>query len=573
MTNSADATYDLIIVGSGAGALIAAVRASSLGASVLVLEKTDLFGGTSATSGAGVWVPNNRYAPAIGVEDSDDEAFRYMRSIIPADQVSDDTIHNYIAVSKEMITYLESIGIKYRAVPGYADYYPSIDGWKNGGRTLDCTPFDGRKLGKDLYKLRGLPRANAIFGRINMSVLESVQIFAQTSGWQKLLRKVILGYVLDLPHRFFSWRDRRLTMGNALVGGLYASAKENGVDIRLSTPVKELIFEGSKVTGVVAGAADASLTKFHARRGVILACGGFEHNSALRAQYLPGPTSSEWSVGNAGNTGDLIPPVRKIGAKLALMNEAWWVPTIRSGDTQVGLFFEKSKPNLMIVNRHGKRFMNESITYNSYGEWMYRQGDANEPVGVPAFVIFDKNYRLNYPFGGMIQARYMPDWMSRSAFRNNGALKKANSLSELAEKLGIDSAGLAETAVEMRAYSQSGIDPQFHRGSDQHDRMYGDQSVTPNPCLGPLSRPPYYGARVYPGDIGTKGGFVIDSSARVLDQQDAPILGLYAAGNCTASIMGDKYPGAGCTLGPAMTMAFIAASHAMDVAPTAPHID
>lgn len=565
MSAGAEENVDVIVVGSGAGALLTAVRASSLGAKVLVLEKTSKFGGTSAMSGGGIWVPNNPYAAAIGVQDSEAEAFDYMRTVIPKDQVNDATIHCYIANSQKMIRYLESVGVKYRAVPGYADYYPSVKGWKGGGRTLDCTPFDGTELGEELYNLRELPPSNVIFGLANMSVLDSVRIFAQVPGWMNIVAGIVVRYMLDIPARLKSSRDRRLTMGNALVGGLYAQAKRNGVRILLNTPVVDLIHENGRVQGVICGAANGGQRRYKAARGVVLASGGFEKNPTLREKYLPNPTSTDWTVGSEGNTGDLIAPVVGVGAKLGLMHEAWWAPTVKGATGPIALFFEKSKPNMMIVDRHGRRFMNESITYNSYGQEMYRREKEGEAAGVPAFVIFDANYRAKYPFAGLIQGQFMPDWLTPATFKPGGTLKKANSLPELAAVLGIDPAGLRATAAEMAEMAKTGIDSKFGRGSDMHDKMYGDQEVGPNPCLGPLSKPPFYGAPLLAGDIGTKGGFVIDNSARVLDQNDAPIAGLYAAGNCTASIMGDKYPGAGCTLGPALTMGYIAAGHIMGV--------
>jgi 3-oxosteroid 1-dehydrogenase len=244
------------------------------------------------------------------------------------------------------------------------------------------------------------------------------------------------------------------------------------------------------------------------------------------------------------------------------MNEAWWAPSVRWGDRTVILFFEKSKPGLMIVDRTGRRFMNESITYNSYGKCMYGE-DYDLRDRVPAYVIFDSRYRSRYMFGGLLQSSMSPDWMNPGAFGPKGMLTKASTLGELAVKLGIDADGLQASAVEMARFAQSGIDERFGRGADAHDRMYGDERVTPNPCLGPIDAPPFYGAPLYPGDIGTKGGLAINNDGQVLDEAGKPIAGLYAAGNSSASIMGDKYPGAGCTLGPALTIAYRAAGRIM----------
>lgn len=559
---SKDADYDVIVVGSGAAALLAAARSADFGGRVLVLEKESKFGGNSATSGGGVWVPNNPDIASVGVADSEDDAFAYLRTVIPADQIGDDIIWTYIRTAPRMIDYLGSIGVPYRPVAKYPDYYPDVPGWKPGGRTMDCAPVDGGLLGDHLPRLRQMPPASKAFGHINLSITEASKVQAVAAGWQRIAASAVFRYMFDIGARLRGTRDRRLCMGEALVARLFLAIRKRDIELRLGCPVSGLVYEGGRVCGVMVPGTGGEQRVLRARRGVIVAAGGFEKSETMRLEHLAAPTSPDWSAGSAGNTGDLIDAGRRIGAATGLMNEAWWAPSVRWGDRTVILFFEKSKPGLMIVDRNGERFMNESITYNSYGKCIY--GDNYDKTGrVPAYVIFDARYRARYMFGGLLQSSMSPDWMNPGAFGENGMLTRAATLEELASKLGIDASGLRASADEMARFARSGVDEKFGRGSDEHDRQYGDARVAPNPCLGPIDKAPFYGARIYPGDIGTKGGLLINRDGQVLDETGVPIEGLYAAGNSSASIMGDKYPGAGCTLGPALTMAYRASARAM----------
>ena len=554
--------YDVVVVGSGAAALLAAVRVADAGADVLVIEKENRFGGNSAMSGGGIWVPNNSGMASIHIADSPEDAFAYLRAVIPDDQISDATIQAYLQTAPLMIEYLRQVGVPYTPVEKYPDYYPDVTGWKAGGRTMDCAPLDGNELGEYFSHLREMPPQSKAFSHVNLSITEAAQIQAVAKGWQKIAMRALVRYFMDIPARLRSKRDRRLCMGEALVGRLFVALRNRGVVLLMNTPVTALLHEDGRVGGVVATCNDGSVRKFRARKGVIVAAGGFERSAAMRREYLADPSSPDWSAGSAGNTGDLIRAGKQVGASIGRMREAWWAPTVRWKDRTIVLFFEKSKPGLVIVDQTGQRFMNESITYNSYGKCMYGE-DYSIKSRVPAFVIFDSTYRKKYMFGGLLQSSMSPDWMNAAAFGEDGLLTKASTLEELAVKLGIDAKGLQGTAEEMARFAKTGIDERFGRGGDEHDRMYGDEKVSPNPCLGPIDKGPFYGARVYPGDIGTKGGLVINDDAQVVDEAGVPIEGFYAAGNSTASIMGDVYPGAGCTLGPALTMGFRAANHIM----------
>lgn len=555
--------YDVVVVGSGAGAFMAALSAANQGAAVLMLEKGSQWGGTSAKSGGGIWVPNSRNIAQAGVSDSAEEAFKYMRAVIPENEVSAASINNYITYAPKMIDFLEQqTGLTCTPVQGYADYYPDIEGWKAGGRTMDPSPVDGRKMDYEmLSRLVESPRASKAFSRFSMSILEGVQILAKTPGWQKIFMGIIAGYFKDIPGRLKGPRDRRLTQGNALVAGLYFAAMDKGVELVLESPVTDLIYETNRVTGVVV----KGNTQITANKAVIIAAGGFEHNKAMRETYLPQPATFGHSSGVTSNTGDLILAAEKIGAKLGLMNEAWWAPTAITPFGPTVLFSEKSKPGLIIVDKKGQRFMNESITYNSYGDCFYAAHQKGHDV-FPAYCILDAHYRKKYMFGGVVQGEAMPDFMNKQMIGEGKMLIKADSLQALAQKMGIDYEGLQATMVKVKHYAASGVDEEFQRGSDAHDTLYGDPEVKPNPCWGPMDQGPYYATQLLLGDLGTKGGLVINLDGQVLRQNDEPIQGLYAAGNSSASIMGSKYPGAGCTLGPAMTIAFKAGHHALGVA-------
>jgi 3-oxosteroid 1-dehydrogenase len=553
-------SYDVIVIGSGATGFLAALKAAQDGASVLMLEKGEQFGGTSAKSGGGIWIPNNPNIASAGVEDSPEKAFQYMRSIIPTEQVDDDTIRNYISNAPRMLSFLENhTDITFTPVEGYADYYPAIEGWLPGGRTMDPSPIDGRQLGDMLYKLIEAPPASRAMGIFSMSILEGMQILAAVPGWQKIMAGIIFRYLTDIPGRLKGKRDRRLAQGNGLIGAMYLATQKLGVDFHLNSPVDDLIQEDGAIKGVVAR-LEGKTTRITANQGVIIAAGGFDHNEEMRQQYLPQPSKARWSAGATTNTGDLITIAQRYGAALGMMHECWWAPVVKTPDGVTVLFSEKSKPGMIIVDKDGKRFMNEAITYNSYGECFHGAKERGHDC-FPAYVVFNAEYRAKYMFGGMPQSTMSPDFMNPGMVGKNGVLTKGKTLDELAAKLGIDATGLQQTADRVSEFARTGIDEDFGRGSDDHDRMYGDESVTPNPCLGEMNKGPFYGAEIFPGDIGTKGGLAINHHGQVLSETGAPIPGLYAAGNSSASVMGNKYPGAGCTLGPAMTIAFLAAEH------------
>jgi len=325
--------------------------------------------------------------------------------------------------------------------------------------------------------------------------------------------------------------------------------------------VTELIIEEDVVVGVTAE-FDGETRRIKARKGVLLAAGGFERNLEMRQQYQRPPVSTEWTAAHPYNTGDAIRMGQQLGAALDLMDEAWWTPTtvVTEGASAWMLIIEKNLPGAIIVDHAGKRYTNEAAPYVDVVNAIHRR-HSKRVSAVPSYLVFDSRYRHKYPAGPMLPGMYQPDWVLPRRIRKH-FLHKEDTLLELAASLGIDADRLETTMIFYNEYVDGGEDRDFQRGTSLYDRYYGDAAVKPNPSLGAINKPPYYGFKVFPGDLGTKGGLLTDRFGRVQRVDGSLIPGLYATGNCTASIMGRSYPGAGATLGPAMTFGYLAALHA-----------
>jgi 3-oxosteroid 1-dehydrogenase len=551
-------TVDLLIVGSGAGAMTAAICAHDRGGRPLLIEKTERYGGSSAMSGGSLWIPNNHYMAAAGVSDTPAEALTYLRGVTRG-AVPEEKLRVYVETAPVMLEYLtDKSRLRMQAMLTYADYYPEVPGGKPGGRSIEAEHFDARLLGEEFGRMREPALQELVMGRMSMTATEAHHLLARHPGWMKLTARIMARYWLDLGGRLRSKRDRCLSLGNALIGMLRRSLTDRDVPLWLETAARELVTTNGRVTGVVAERAGRTI-RIGATKGVLLAAGGFESNDAMRKRYLPNPTDAEWTSGSPGNTGDAIRMGMALGAAVDLMDEAWWGPiTVVPGEARARmLVVEKGLPGCILVGKCGQRFVNEASPYIDIVHAMYAK-DSPEAPTVPAYMIFDGTYRRKYPFGPFFQASQQPDWALPKALKR-GYLKKAETLGGLAAALGVDAAGLEASVAKMNAYAREGCDPEFRRGESLFDRYYGDENVKPNPCLAPLETPPYYGVVVYPGDLGTKGGLRTDAGARVLTEDGVPIPGLYAIGNCAASVMGRTYPGAGSTMGPAMTFGFIVA--------------
>lgn len=559
-----DHSVDILVVGSGAGAMTAALRAAHTGADVLMVEKSAVYGGTSATSGGGLWIPCNHLMPGCGIDDSADDALRYLGALTEGD-VPPANVAAFVHNGPRMLSWLcANSHVDYMAMAEYADYYQQLPGSRPGGRSIDPLPFDARELGDDFLQMRAPHPQTRVLGLMGYTNMEGAVLLSKAPGWFPLLLKLSFNYFLDLPWRLRSRRSRRLVMGNALIGRLRKSLLERRVPLWLNCPAKELLVENDAVVGVLAERAGKPLA-IRARRGVILGSGGFEHNQELRERFLPSPTRAAWSAASPDNTGDMLIAANAIGARTALLDEAWWGPTmlVAGEDRARMLFTERSMPGAILVNRAGRRFVNESVAYTTAVQAMY------EPGNLPTYLIFDARYKRDYPFGPLLPGGMHLNWLQKSHIRRR-LLKRAGSIEQLAAQLGIDGAALAQTVRTFNGYAETGRDLDFQRGENSYDLLYGDLRIQPNPCLAPLREAPFYAIEVFPGDIGTKGGLLTNANAQVLGRDGAPLQGLYAIGNCAASAMGRYYPGAGATLGPAMTFGYLAAEHACGLAVATP---
>lgn len=555
-----DHEYDVIVVGSGAGAMTTAIRAHDLGMKTLVVEKSDLYGGTSAISGGGIWIPNNHQIAGMGQQDTDEAGVEYIKNVIQ-NPVEDGRIEAYVASAKDMVSYLEDkTQVRFEAQAEYTDYYPELDKGMPGYRSMDPLPFNANALGDDFDHQRPPGKGTLMMGRMTMTVKEARVMLTRRPGWLRTNLKVMLRYYTDIRARIKGPRDRRLTLGAALVGSLRASMLDRNIPLWLSSPMEKLVSDEGRVTGVTIR-KDGQLLNIKANKGVVLGAGGFEQSQEMREKYHPQPSNAEWSATPAGNnTGDAIKAGIKLGAQTALMDHSWWAPTCSPrGEPQArALFVERALPGCIMVNSAGKRFVNEAAPYSDIGYAMY-ETHKDGVTGVPCWFVFDAGFRKKYPVGALLPGYAQPD--ATLPKRLKDFLVKADSIEALADKIGVDKQGLTKTVIEFNRHAKEGKDPEFHKGESLFDRFYGDPSVEPNPCVAPVSDGPFYALQINAGDIGTKGGLYTDVNARVLHESGEAIEGLYAIGNSSSSVMAHTYPGAGSTIGPAMTFGYLAANH------------
>ena len=551
-----DREVDVLVVGTGNGALTAALCNWEMGTQdVLIIEKTDKVGGTSATSGGGIWIPVNHYAKACGAEDSPEDAKRYLMGTLFGEDVPEELIDNYIEQSPRMLRFLaDRTDVVYESLEHYPDYYTNFEGARAGHRSLEPKPIAMSELGDDWKNLRWTHHMMRMFERIHFTQVEAHTIMTQAPGWKTLLVKMILGYVADIPWRLKTPIARRLCTGSAGIARLYLSIKKRGIPIDFQTRLITLEIEDDAVVGALVERGGQE-QRIRARRGVVLASGGFEQNQALREQYLPAPTNSQWSAGNPANEGDALLAGLQLGAKTRLMKDAWWTTTLCvPGETTPRLaIMEKSFPGSCVVNRAGRRFANESQNYMAFQKELFATHSEESP-NAPAWHIFDARFRRNFMVGPLMTAAMKPDSRIPKEWFEQGFVAKAPSIRELAEQVGIDPEGLEDTIARMNDYAVSGVDLDFQRGESAYDRYYADPAIKPNPCLAPIDEAPFYAMRIEAGDFGTLGGLDTDIHGRVKREVGGVIPGLFAVGNCSAAIL-PTYPGPGATLGPAMTMA------------------
>ena len=552
-----DYSYDVVVVGSGNGGLTAALCAYEMGTKdVLVIEKSDLYGGTSSISGGGVWIPCNRYANEAGAGDSIAAAKTYLRQLITEEEVPEYQLDAYLENGPKMVDFLHQRTLmRYVTLEHYPDYYTNLDGAMEGHRSMEPETFNADELGEEWRTLRRTHPMMHLGGVVGITQVEAATLIGQQPGWWKTALKLFADYLIDIPWRLKDKHHRRLATGCAGVARLRASMLDRDIPLWLNTSMTKVVDEEGKVTGIEVTRNGRPL-RIQARKAVILAAGGFEHNQAMREQYLPKPTDHRWSAGTRDNTGDAILEGIRLGAKVHRMDEAWWCNTISVPGEEIPRLsiMEKSYPGSIVVNPAGERFSNESQNYMAFQQETFEKHTAENPCN-PSWQVFDASFRATYFVGPLYNSKFRPDWMLPKRYEQEGFFAKADTIRELAMKINVDPAGLESTVAKMNAYARSGEDPDYHRGESAYDRYYGDPRVTPNPCLGAVDKPPYYAMRVDPGDFGTQGGMVTNEHAQVMHEDGHVIDGLYAIGNCSAPTL-PCYPGPGSTLGPAMTFAY-----------------
>ncbi|OLT48599.1 3-ketosteroid-delta-1-dehydrogenase [Saccharomonospora sp. CUA-673] len=535
--------------------MTAALRAAHSGLSVVVLEKAPTFGGSTARSGGGVWVPGNDALRRAGVADTPEEARKYLHAIV-GDAAEPDRIDTYLDRGPEVLGFVErTTPLRLRWVRGYSDYYPEAPGGKVGGRSAEPKPVDARLLG-DLRDTLEPPYSAPPLG---------VPLGQADFRWLSLIARHPRGVVtlVSLGLRWLAGlaRGRRqLTMGQAIAAALRVGLLRAGVEVRLATPLVRLDGgDGGRVSGVVVD-SDGTETVIRARRGVVLAAGGFEQNAELRRKYQREPIGTDWTVGAKANTGDAITAAMDVGAAVDLMDDAWWGPSIPLPGGPWFALAERSRPGCVMVNDRGQRFANESAPYVDAVHAMYggRHGRGDGPgENIPTWLVFDQRYRNRYMFTGLGPRQALP-----GRWYKHGVVVKADTLAELADHMGVPADALDATVERFNGFARAGEDRDFGRGTSRYDHYYGDPRNKPNPSLGEVNQAPYYAVKMVPGDLGTKGGVRTDSRARVLREDGSVIPGLYAAGNTSAAVMGHTYAGPGATIGPAMVFGYLAVEDA-----------
>ncbi|KAH7375990.1 FAD binding domain-containing protein [Plectosphaerella cucumerina] len=496
---SFDHTTDVLVIGSGAGALTAAARSRSLGMDTILAEKTDKIGGTSAYSGGAIWVPQNHIQPQYGIHDLREDAARYVDAIVKEDCP---------ATSPARRAFLEDEGFQWNLDHPYPDYHALEPGASTSSRSLSPVPFDLRRL-----------TWQPVMDSVESRSLVNIAVF-------RTLWNLVRG-------------AKPVVMGLGLVARLLDINLRLGTNVWINSGLAGLI---QNTAGDVVGAVvqrGAETIRVRAKRGVILVAGGFARNDPMFSSTAP------------GDKGDAIVAAMDIGADVALMKHAWWMPSLMDNGKPIMDVYARSLPHSIIVDQSGKRFFNESECYCDAGANILARND--KVASVHSWLIIDRQHRNKYMLG-----RLLPRLTPKSAI-TSGFVFRSKTLGGLARQIGVDEGQLAKTVARFNEFAETGIDEDFHRGDNPYNGVFSDPSHKPNANLGSIAKAPFYAVKVFPGDIGTKGGLVTDENARVMTKEGKPIKGLYAAGNTSASVFGSRYPGAGGTIGPAMTFAFVAA--------------
>lgn len=546
-------TFDFVIVGSGGGSLCAALLLQNAGKRVLVLEKTELVGGTTAISGGVLWIPNNRFMKADGIDDNRDKAIAYLDAVVGDHDDTPGTSparrRAYVDEANAMIEFLVAQGIRLRRVPSWPDYYQA-PGESIAGRTVVSELFDLNQLGKE-WKARLRPG----FLPVAAYLEEAMEIpYLKRSGKAKKTFARVLGRTL-----LSRLKGKHLaTAGQALQAQMLHAALKAGAEIRINAAVQELVVDNGRVTGVVAK-INGTNQRIDARLGVLINAGGFSRNQRMLDQYIPG-VSAQWTNTAPGDTGDMIEAGMRIGAAIAQMDQRVGSPCALPPEKPAmnpGMQGDISKPHSIVVDQTGERYMRESSSYMEIAKAMLarnQQAPAN-----PSWMIMDSQYLSTYMLAGK-----MPGKKPNKRWIEEGFLLVGDTIEALARACHIEPARLQATVERFNGFVAKGRDEDFGRGSHAYDEWLGDALHAPSHTLGKIEQGPFYAVKIYPGDVSTYGGLVTDEHARVLRNDGSVIEGLYATGTSTASVMGKAAPGAGGSIGPSFTWGYVAAKHALN---------
>ncbi|WP_298290549.1 FAD-dependent oxidoreductase [Novosphingobium sp.] len=551
--NTYDETFDFAVVGSGGGSMCSALVMRQAGKSVVVLEKTGLIGGTTARSGGVMWIPNNRFMKRDGVADSFEQATTYLDAVVgnrnDAPGTSPERRRAYVAEGAEMVDFLVEKGIRLNRVDYWPDYYDDAPGGSEQGRTVVAELFNVNELGPWKHKLR----PNFISMMSTLDEMLKLRFIKQSWASKKIAARIVLRTIgAKLTGKHY------VTAGAALQGRMLQASLKAGVELRTESPVSELIVEDGVVRGVVT-LKDGRPWRIGTRLGVLVNAGGFAKNQAMRDQYIPG-TSTNWSLTAEGDTGEMIREMMRHGAAIGQMeemvgNQIVIPPGMEDVEIKPVVQGVTASPHAILVDQTGVRYMNESGSYMSYCQGMLKRNEVTHAV--PSWAIMDSQFMAKY-----MLANTMPGAKKPASWFDTGFLKKADSVEELAALTRIPPEALRATIDRFNGFVMNGRDEDFHRGERAYDRWLGDV-FAPNASLGTIEKGPFYAVEVLPGDVGTYGGVVTDSKARVLREDGSIITGLYATGISTASSMGRCYPGAGASVGPSFVWGYVAAKSAL----------
>ena len=556
-----DEEYDLVVLGSGGAGLTSAVVAAVEGLRPLVIEKTDYIGGTTALSAGTCWIPNNKFLRGKGVEGDDLAAEQYLDGLVGP--LSPRELRSaFLANGPRMIEYLEQkCDVRFQIYSTFVDYRQEFEGAGLGGRPLEPMPFDGRKLGRNFARLRWpVPEWGLFGGRMQIRRPEAdrlLKIVRLSPDAFALGAKLVARYVAD---RLRYKRGTRLILGNALIAGLYHNLLMRHAPVWVGARSTQLVREEGRVVGVLVQYQGRELL-VHAKRGVVLAGGGFPANAEWRDRYLRKP-AAQFTRACEGATGETIALALRLGASLGPLREdnALWFPSSvghrADGSTMVfPHIWDRAKPGLVAVNSAGRRFVDESVSYHEFTRGMYRSHE--KLPSIPAMLVCDRKFLWKYGLGAV---RPLTPFLK--PYIDSGYLYSDRTLAGLARRIGVDADGLVETVADNNRYARSGDDEAFHKGTSPYGRQYGDPDHAPNPCLGPIERAPFFAIPVMPTPLGTALGLRINPNGQVLDAAGEPMAGLYACGNDAHSIMGGEYPGGGIQVGAGMTFGYITGRHA-----------